>query len=404
MPGRPINPAYVIPVWAPNANYPAGGEPWANTPTKVAHPGASSVGITPRTGVGAQVINKALSEGYLAQEATRSSLTELTDYSGQIAALNFLSSVSSFAATPVDGVWDPVSLRWLIVAPVAKGLFGSSDNCQTFGYQPLVGLGGSATTFRVALSKASGEAVVLTTASADLYEMSAAGTWTYRAAALPAAVGSVCAIVYNPGLFSTGFYVATTTGSIFRLYRSSNRFTWQNVTLPSMTYPNVTSVAMACHTSNGIFVIACGSATVGVTEILTAPLGDTFASSLLNHGLAATDHSVHWSDSLGVFVLCITGTSSSKTYTSSNGVLWTLLSTLASSGLFRVTSIGSMLVAIANPSGRVTYSLDSGATWLTRGYAPGVNLLRSSGDQLVLGVGTKVLPGLSVGRDNFALI
>lgn len=89
---RPKTPDYDVPVWAPDANYPSSDKPWSATPTKVAHPGANSVGITPRTGTPAQVINKLLHDAYATDQAARDALLALFDFVGQSPALNWRKS------------------------------------------------------------------------------------------------------------------------------------------------------------------------------------------------------------------------------------------------------------------------------------------------------------------------
>ncbi len=151
---RPANPSYAIPVHAPDTNYPAelgpNANPWAGTATKHVHPGSASVGLTPNTGVAAQVVNKLVYDAYATDSSAKTYAGTIMDYVGQLPALNFPVAVTATLlrqAKYIPGTrkWIGWSLvdDWFVVTsdafaswPSSTSIGGSSLRLAPCGTQP----------------------------------------------------------------------------------------------------------------------------------------------------------------------------------------------------------------------------------------------------------------------------
>lgn len=124
MSGRPAYPAWVIPTFSTDANYPAGANPWSGQPTRVVYPGAAG-GFVPNQPNAAQYFNYLYNQGFGIDQSAQTFLTSMLDFLGQSQALNFeykgttaLLNGGGFNEPPIEMSWpifDPIGNRWVMV-------------------------------------------------------------------------------------------------------------------------------------------------------------------------------------------------------------------------------------------------------------------------------------------------
>lgn len=381
---RPAAPSYLVEPFAPDTNYAAGGETWNSNATKVAPPGAASVGFEPNTGVAAQCLNYLHNRRYVEGAAAKAKMVEVFDYLGQGPALNFRVGAATVAN---HAAYNFATRSWMFAKATKTVEESVTAGQTTTGTNVLSALGGAANCLRVACA-ADGSAVV-TTSTRDVYERSAAGTWTYRANSIPIApeASNAYEIAYNP---VTSKWLAFHAGVSSMVFASSpDRFTWTTQTLTSFAVSGNSLGRMAVDETTGRVVI--------VNQPLPASTGNAeFATSLsdgsdwpptlsvVNHGFTTNVRmSLTWNKSSGLFVFTVGSTSGgSKVYTSSDGTAWTLVCTLTTAAIVKVATLGELWLA-AVWSNELAFSVDRGATWKRADFALGTDVLSGTPQCLV---------------------
>lgn len=379
---RPANPSWTIPIFAPNANYPAGSDPWSGTPTKTTHPGASSVGITPDTGVAAQVINKVLNDAYATDDSAKAYLQTVIDFVGQAQALNFGPPVGSIG-TPRRAVWSDGERIWWVIGDSGQ-VRRSTDYGRSFGANETGGVTAGTEECGGIDVDASGNAVVALNVTSKTYlRYTAGGAWA--SGSLPAgwtASGTVTArVVYNP---VAGLWCLTHCDTFnSRTITSPDRSTWTNRFQWSVGGNPHALMRVGVNKTSGRMVFAghdvLGSGTLniatsddgGITLTNRATLTTTIASPTHLDVVYNPDRS-EWLAVIGK----VTGGPASEVWRSTDaGVSWTKVATLATACIQNPAPCGSMWVgsaALGSPV-EAAYSLDGGATWKGTGYARSAN-------------------------------
>lgn len=371
---RPRNPSFVVPSFAPNTNYPAGANSWNSNPTKVLPPGATSVGFTPGQGNAAQYYNYLFNAAYATDDAAKAAIDATLNYVGQGPALNITLGPT---VALMHAAWNPIRRSWLGAANGSKSVRESTNYGQTFSATNLIGaLGGASFTRRICVNDI-GEAVV-TCANTDVYHCDASGTWAYQTPALGQAPDASNS--YELAFDGTRWIAYISYGSGRQYMSSTNRTSWTARTIVSSggSAHNLLG-RVAANKTTGRTVSAClmsgfGGTVAGTSEVLatldggaTWQNGGTYAT--ISHGFTANQvQDLHFNAASGLFYFIVGNTAAgSKVYTSSDGISWTLVCTLASTCLRRITSVGELLLADASGTS-LAYSIDRGATWRHVGY------------------------------------
>lgn len=379
---RPANPSYVVPVWAPNVNYPAGANPWSGTPTKTTHPAAGTVGITPRQGVAAQVFNRVVNDAYAVDQSTRDSLTALYNYVGQLPALNFVAGQSLSLLNSAG--FEPVSRRWFLTGD-NESVWVTADLGQT-AMSPLstVQTAGAGEACHGIDFDTSGNSVIATTTE-FVFELNAGLSCTKPSAAGASLAGSTpCSVSFDPVNNRWCWVGSTGVAAQPLLFRTStNRTAWAAATTGPGTgfVTAVVNRQLVCRKATGVTVFVGNNGATG--KVATSSNGGTVWTAQSDITFAFTPTTLHLSfdDTSNTWLLVAgrsnAGVPQSELWTSSNdGVSWTRLITLNQTRLYRVATLGTLWVAgIENgPSGNVwndvAFSLDAGNTWQACGLSP----------------------------------
>jgi hypothetical protein len=234
---RPANPAWVIPTWAPNANYGASADPWSATPTKQAHPGAASVGFTPRAAVPAQCVNKLLNDAYGTDQTAKSYIGSVLDWTGQAPALTFHTDVTTGFTALAFVKYSAALRKWLYCGGV-DGFSRSQDIAGAAGSTEVVGgavaVSNESYDFDV---DATGNIVIAPDAIDAVQECSAAGTWTRHLAVTGGTSLATPSIVWDA--FSGRWIIASVLAGGMVLISSTDRVTWAALPHPGLTEPFV---------------------------------------------------------------------------------------------------------------------------------------------------------------------
>lgn len=376
---RPQNPSWTVPVWAPNANYPAGANPWSGTPTKTTHPAASTVGATPKQGVAAQVFNKIVNDAYSVDQSAKDTIAALVTHVGQLQPKNW--TVPSSTTTIRRVAFDPNRQIWYALANAAAPLWSGDAGRSWTALSPGF-TGGSAVGV-----DAAGNVVVMT-ASTNIWEFAkSTNTWTNRTAVILGTPAQVNAAGGNPNVFvvhepNAALWCSVyfdSTANIIRIVTSSNRSTWSSRTVPAGASGSWSPCAMAV--GNGRIValaqntISSLAAPTSFKILSSGDGGVTWSDDLTISfsGSTTARASIAYSSTDGAWLLCI-GNSTAGTsvlYRSTNGTSWTLVTSSTLFSFQRVTAVGRLWVAVgdhasangAGDSSVVLYSYDIGATW-----------------------------------------
>ena len=367
--------------WA-TGNYSA-GPTWGGTPQRTP-PGASF--LTPNLTLPAEVAN------YLHGNAF-DAVVGIGAYLYQLPALNWFTGA---AIAFDDIVWNGPRRTWFAVGngvQTAKIARESYSNGQGFAADVLSGLGGAAGTIRIAADAAGN--MVVTTVTSVIYEYNfATVTWSYQSAAfsMAPAAGDAYAVAHD----GTRWVAFTAkAGSGFQYRSSTDRVTWTNRTV-NVVSSATASMNMARLASNGagrmVSVTSIGA--TGASEFLaTTDGGATFIGgtySSLNHGLTAIlTQSLTYNAASGLFIFTCSSASAAKVYTSTDGLSWSLVATLATGRIQRIVTAGELWLAFVGVgTSQLALSVDRGVTWRVVGWWPDAfptpTALASSGDQFMM--------------------
>lgn len=392
--GRPASPTVPSPAYstrdfAPDANFPAGSDPWSGQPTKVEPPGAGSTGFVPNTGAGAQFFNKLLRDGFTQSSDGKTYAQSLRDavYNFLVALLGWLGFLNvqnwhaSVSCLVFDGNGTGGQVRakfvtgtrtWLLAGPVGAvtpvtGLVRSTD-ISSFPTSNEISGGNQLSNFAGNFdADPSGNIVYPGQGNTDGgtildYNGSA---WTKRTG-LFAPVMVTPDVVYEP--VSALWCVAgcNQTNSRIDVYTSSNRSAWTAGTRPASQ-----------PTSNGMYVTLGTDGLGKIVMLVHDVINNKFLSS------TSTDGGATWSAMVTInaaftpanlcaypravwtgssWVAVARGATTCKVYTSPDGITWTLAATLTTKTIAGVDVDGALLGAKV-ATGEIAYSLDGGATW-----------------------------------------
>lgn len=114
---RPAAPSWIVPTFATDANYPAGSDPWAGTPTKVIFSGATG-GFVPGQSAAAQYVNYHFNAAYTVEASVKAYNQALLDAFGQAYVHSWSAETYpdlGVASTEVRSpLWDPVRGAWFV--------------------------------------------------------------------------------------------------------------------------------------------------------------------------------------------------------------------------------------------------------------------------------------------------
>lgn len=420
MAGRPKNPDYTVLTWAPDANYPAGASAWSATPTKVAHPGAASVGFTPRAGVPAQCVNYLLSGAYTADAGAKTLLDEVVTYTGQVAPLNWHAPIVYAGADEARGcAYDPFLRRW-ILAGTSEDVRVSYDHGMTWSVSSLVATAGAGEHCKYVAVDAAGRSVI-GTSSAFVFTLSAADV----AAKVSVFGGNTeyMRVAYAP---TANLFVAATWDALSTFLKTSadQGATWtdRSGTLPAQwgdwtTYAGLRRLLFVSNGSTRLVCVGQGYANgIGPTGVGTcrAMTSDDGGVTWTDRGTFATTISspddlqdLSWNETTAEYMYTIgetVGTDSGEVWTSPDGITWTKQVTFTSSLITLIAPNGNQWIGVAGMGAQtdIVYSNDDGATWNKAGAAGpelgGSYALVSGGGGLLLVEGEQTTASLRTGQ------
>ena len=370
---RPANPSYAVPVWAPDLNYPAGGNPWSATPTKSTHPGAASVGYTPDQGVPAQCFNKNLNDAYTADDAAKTKISELYTYLGQLQATNWPNQSSPGASQHFCVFYVPPTRKWYMTGDIEDVKASNTGHIgSTWDSASQVAAAGAGEHCRYGDYDASGN-VIVTTTDRYIFELTAStGTWTKV---------DVTGFAQNGAPFNSGIafdpvrslwcWVSNDSVGGFIIMTSANRTAWTQRTNPT-GFVNTDKFAVAVNKSTGRLVAMQWDPAVPAVRVATCDDGGITWTARAN--LTSTIGSperitLQYDVDAGYWYMTIgevTGTPTSEVWRSTDqGVTWSKMCTLANYHVAHVAGFNNLLVSVARGTGvnEIVYSLDFGATW-----------------------------------------
>lgn len=399
---RPAAPSWTIPVWAPNTNYPASADPWSLTPCKVTHPGAASVGITPKTGVAAQVINKLINEAYAADTDAKTFATTL--HTWLIDRFGLVDLRNWFA--PQTSVTGPCHIKYkgAIRKHYVGGVDGSSKATFARTMDPSVWsttnevVGNTFGVFDGSFDVATDGSVVIpgsgATDGAKVLECTAAGVWTVRAAVFTnALVAPDC--VFDP-VSGNWVVFGKRNGSLTAdVWTSTNRTAWTSRTPPASIptdgvggpyvrlatdglgkivaqfFPSsvpgdstTNSISFSCSSDGGVTWSAVNTKT---TAFSASAGSDIHSSPIWNGSKWVATASYQNGDGATV---------KTYVYNSTDGSTWTQVALLTTVAIHSIASSIDGIVIGTTYNGQYVYSTDDGATWypLGIGMASGVQV------------------------------
>lgn len=392
---RPKNPSYGTLVWSPNANYPVSADPWSATPTKTAHPGAPSVGVTPRAGFAAQCYNFNTNALGVSDADAKSSIDQWATFAGQVQALNFRQP--GLAQSFVHAAWNPVQRAWygIETTTICKSSFSAG---YTWGSNVITG---ADTLHRIACSNAG--TIVITTAvtSGAIHEFNGTA-WTRRTASVFGGgsflgiVGKV-QIVYDEANALWWMGGLNTSPASIVCATSVDRTTWTSRGVPTSGTESSLEVAYGAGR-----LVMIGRMSTSLSHVWTSTNGGVSwtAQADIAHGFAAgTVDQIAYSATEGLFMAVFgnVSTPACKVYTSPDGVSWTARAASVVKCISKLSSIGAMWVAHMSNQ-EVAFSLDSGATWKGSGMILDTpSALVSSPCQLLGVCVSTVFPGFMAG-------
>lgn len=377
---RPANPAYTVPVWAPNASYPAGASPWSGTPTKTTHPAAGTTGITPRQGFPAQAMNKVLNDAYATDEAAKTAINDLVNHVGQEQVLNMGPGVTRGTAAG-RGVWHPLDRAWWSTGSTLGSnddLRYTTDRGQAWTTQS-VGAAALTSPLTDMDVDAAGNMVILGGGVTTLIDYARsgvlAGTFTRRT--VFSGTPDYPMVCHDP--VRARWCIVSYEGGQ-KVYHSTSRASW---TLATSVLPGTQRPVLFCNKTSGRLVAANTSSGTTV-NIMTSDDGGqnwTLRSAVVSgfvSGVTTQPSGIDWHGSVsmaysstdGCWLMTVTNGTNTEIYRSTNdAVTWSLVRTL-SGIVLRQDSLACIGRVWAAFGASLIYSVDQGATWLDTGWRP----------------------------------
>ncbi len=369
MSGRPASPSYTVLDWAPDANYPAGAETWSSNPTKVAPPGAASVGFTPGQGNAAQYHNYLHNKRYTENAAAKAAITDVLTFVGQAQALNFpVRLTGPGGASQNSAFFVPATCKWFVCCNT-EDVRSSFDQGLTWNQESgVAGAGAGENTFD-GDADASGNVVISTSTRYAFALNASTGTWT-KPDVYGGAWSTVAHVAYSPT--ANQWCWVGETGGVIAVQVSADRATWFGSSTPLGSSWSANALDMKANKASGRVVVV-GSFGAGAIRVAYSDNGGnswtTLASDLVTTITSPTVlHLSHNADESAWYLVVgeTSGTPSCEVWRSTDdGASWTKVATLSATCLYRIGGFGALLVSVAKTSSGnfVVYSLDAGTTW-----------------------------------------
>lgn len=402
---RPVNPVAAPAIFASDANYPAGTDPWSGQPLKVAVPNKAT-GFVPNQGAGAPHLNEVLNGITVNLEASRVQAQAQLDYLGNVPSLNFIPRVPlTYNTTMTASGWDNFYDRFYTSQTDGTSIpvlihvddHGQGQNSLKNVTLPLAASTDVVTDIN---TDTTGNAMVVTTSR---YAWEVTGAVSSAAASRVDIIGAVvtqvsCQCVWIPSA-AQWLFISLRNGAVQNSYHKSsfNRTAWVNTA-------NVTGAALDANNGNNsanCFSMAVKNSTgrvVMVNRFNTTTLKVCTTDDLLATAVVAradittaitspTYVKLTYVTDQDAFYLVVAKTGTCEVWRSTDsGVTFTKMCTLASNSLRRIDGTGPLLLAqqgdASGGSFDLVASLDNGATWQTIGYrtsgTPGLGIFRTS--------------------------
>jgi hypothetical protein len=368
---RPIKPSYTVPTWAPNTNYPVSADPWSATPTKTAHAGAASVGITPKTAVPAQVINKLINDAYATDGLVQVAVYALFDYLAQSTALNFGAQVTT-PATFAGAAWDASTRAWYYTATAGK-LYASFCNGYVFGSNLISAVAAGTESLRFIDCDGNGVIIAACNTASIFRRPTAAGAWSKVATGGTYSIDAP-GIVYDP-IHASWCWVGVDAGApnttqVYTSTAASAGAAWTNRS-GSLALAALNLARVGVNKTTGrIVIIAGSSATRNVSTSDDGGITWTARTSLTVADPSYTEAEIFHNAATGKWLFITGKTGTCDVWTSSDGITWARAVTLATAQILRAVPDGFLWCGVT-AVGDIVYSVDDGATWKFTGYQAG---------------------------------
>ncbi len=385
---RPAAPSYTVEDFAPDADYPAGGNSWNGNPTKVIPPGQTSVGFSPNQGNAAQYHNWAHNAWSVAHAAVKSFL--ITFFAWFLARYLQLAARNWYA--PLSCVVGSREVRYANGTYFVGGSDGSGKAAVGRTTDPQVWATTNETSGNVFTSTfgnfdaaTDGSLVVPGSGATDgtkVLECTAGGSWTVHTSMFATAlINPDC--VYEP--LSTNWIVFGKRNGAFLadVYTSTNRTAWTAQTPPA-SIPNdgvggpyvtmgkdglgkvVAQFHPAAVPGNDVtnsVSFSC-SADGGVTWSAV----DTHVTAFATAGSNAQHARPIWSGTNWVAVEFSAQDVACYVYNSADGITWTQVANLTTNAIQSIApdTEGGVVFGVTS-TGKQVYSIDEGATWFPVG-------------------------------------
>ena len=374
---RPLNPSWTVPVFAPSLNYPVSADPFSATPTKTTHPGAATVGLTPKTAVAAQVFNKLVYDAYTVDASAKALLDQLVTYVGQDVALNWQTKIAVGAAGNYVAAWSDATATWLVCGQT-EDVKRSNDGGKTWSSSLVAAAGANENCQTIDLDN-TGNAVI-GTPTAFVFTLTAADV----AAKVSVFAGNTSEIQIGYDPVSALFAAVLADGLSAACKTSPTGATWTSRTMPTgwadfSVSPTMTALRVAVNRTAGRMVVVGQGATgigpsgVGLCRAMTSDNGGvtwtdrgTFATTITSPSIGE----LTYDPTSAQFVYTIgknAGAASGEIWTSPDGATWTKRKTLASSAVGKVACHGALWISGAafdtSLLRTLVYSTDFGVTW-----------------------------------------
>ena len=352
-----------MPTWAPNVNYPVSADPWSATPTKVAHPGAASVGITPKSGVAGQVFNKVIHEAYAADTSAKDRLNELVNFTGQQAALNFRP-----ASTCTGDLAKYRAGTWYFSSKGTADLFFRSNDLLSINSVTELPAPAKTTFVQADFDVDPSGNIVIVDESQDQMKHYTAGTTTWAKFTVAGNTLVKPSLVYavTAGLWCVAGPL-TTGGGPINVRTSANRTTWTSRTPPTGFSGVLANAGVSLgHDGAGVIVMQLVKGT-DVTFSRSTDGGITWgAPQTLALGFTGANPG-YWPRPIwnGSYWLAhvTDGVNATKIYKSTDGAAWSQVASFTATRFRSIAAMGELWLALTGATSGIHVSTDGGATW-----------------------------------------
>jgi hypothetical protein len=389
MSGRPkpfswTTPGWTIPVWAPNANYPAGSDPWSANPCKVVHPGAASVGFTPDTGAAAENFNQNFFDAFTTDDAAKSwASTHKSEVQTDANALRAFVALQQFELKAGGALFSrylPSTKLWYGDITAFRAYVGGTNVIPSQGGAAITNVHGSNV-------DESGNIVQLGTGvDGDKVTEFNVGTqtWTKRTGIFSPAL-QTGSVEFDP---VSGLWCAVairTDTHAAHVYTSWDRATWTQRTPPAMPSTGTTGPLSGLGSDRAGKLVMASTKGLYIGELATESVSfslstdggvtwstpDTHVTTWTLTASSGEPPIPHWDGTKWVCVITNQTDNASYVYNSDDGATWTQVAHLTGACIAGTIGVDpdSGLLAGTTKDAQAVYSEDHGATWKRVGFA-----------------------------------